>query len=96
MIPGIVLQEVLSGATSPEHHDRLVRLLEGFPVAIAAESDHRLAAEIFNRCRWQGIATGTADCLIAAQTHNAKAELFTLDVDFVRIARVTGLRLLSF
>lgn len=92
-VPGIVLQELLSGSRDQEVYDRLRAAMVGYPVWFASHADHLAAASISNRCRWNGIAAGHIDCLVAAQTLAADASLFTLDKDFERIAPLCDLRL---
>ena len=94
-IPGVVLQEILSGVKTEAQFRRLDDLLSGFPLLLANRQTHVLAAEVRNLCRARGVAGATIDCLIAAQTLQADAELMTLDKDFVRIARHTALKLLE-
>lgn len=92
-VPGIVLQEVLSGVRSEEQFARLKRLLEAFPIITAEPDHHVLAARIANTCRRKGVATSTVDCLIAALATSIDAVLFTLDEDFARMAPVCGMKL---
>jgi len=94
-IPGVVLQEILSGVKDPAQFRVLDGLLSGFPLLLADRETHVRAAEIRNTCRSRGVAVATIDCLIASHTLQADAELMTLDADFGRIARHTGLRLLA-
>ena len=48
-VPGIVLQELLSGISEPALHARvLAGVRESFPVVLATEGDH-LAAQALNR-----------------------------------------------
>jgi predicted nucleic acid-binding protein len=94
-VPGIVLQELLSGTRSAAQRRRLEEVLEGFEVRIASVDDHRLAATIRDDCRQRGVAVAAIDCLIAAQVIREGARLFTLDRDFDRIAAVSNLRLLE-
>jgi predicted nucleic acid-binding protein len=94
-VPGIVLQELLSGTRSAVQRRRLEEILEGFEVRAASVEDHRLAATIRDDCRQKGVATAAIDCLIAAQAIRADADLFTLDRDFGRIAALSNLRLLE-
>lgn len=95
LVPGIVLQELLSGARSPAERRRLEEVLEGFEVRTASVEDHRLAATIRDDCRQRGVAAAAIDCLITAQVIRADARLFTLDRDFDRIAAVSTLHLLK-
>lgn len=94
-VPGIVLQELLSGTRSAAQRRRLEEILEGFEVRIASVEDHRLAATIRDDCREKGVAAAAIDCLITAQAIRADAHLFTLDGDFDRIAAISKLRLLK-
>ena len=94
-VPGIVLQELLSGTRSAAHRRRLEEIVEGFEVRTASVEDHRMAATIRDACRQEGIAAAAIDCLITAQVIRADARLFTLDRDFDRIATVSSLRLLE-
>jgi predicted nucleic acid-binding protein len=92
-IPGIVLQEVLTGVRSEAQFGRLERALRAFPIVSAEPQHHILAARIANSCRRKGVATSAVDCLIAALATSHDAFLFTLDQDFARMAPVCGMRL---
>lgn len=94
-VPGIVLQELLSGTRSAAQRRRLEKVLEGFEVLTASVDDHRLAATIRDDCRRSGVVVAAIDCLIAAQVIREGAHLLTLDRDFDRIAAVSTLRLLD-
>lgn len=93
-VPGIVLQEVLSGVRTEAQFLRLRNLLEAFPIVVAERRDHVAAAHIANACRRKGIATSAVDCLISALATERDARLLTLDEDFARIARHSDLKLL--
>ena len=92
-IPGIVLQELLSGVRTDEQFDRLLAVADGFPVLTAGRDDHVLAARVSNACRLGGVSATTIDCLIAAQTIVSRGKLLTLDRDFARMAPHCGLEL---
>jgi predicted nucleic acid-binding protein len=93
-IPGIVLQEILGGIADRVQHERLLAALRaGFPIVLATEGDHLLAADLVNLGARKGIALSTPDALIAAQAINRHATLFTTDIDFARLAW-SGLKLL--
>ena len=94
-IPGVVLQELLSGVRLREQFRKLESLTAGFPLLLAARREHVLAARISNTCRRTGVSVSTVDCLIAAQTITAAGRLFTLDKDFEKIAAHTDLKLLA-
>lgn len=92
-VPGIVLQELLSGVRGEGRFSRLRRLIEPFPVLLAERRHHIEAARIANTCWRAGVSASTVDCLIAALAIESEAYLFTLDADFVRIARCSALKL---
>jgi len=92
-LPGIVLQEILSGVREKAQFDRLQGALEGFPLILAAEQTHHEAARIANACRSKGVAVSAVDCLIAAMTIEHHAQLFTADRDFVYMAPHCALHL---
>ena len=92
-VPGIVLQDLLSGVRSSQEFDRLMGIMEGFPLVMARREDHLNAARIANACAKKGVPTSTVDCLIAALAISRQAALFTLDADFVRMAAPSGLTL---
>jgi predicted nucleic acid-binding protein len=93
-LPGVVLQEVLSGVVDRAQYQRLLDgIRNSFPVALATEGDHLKAADLTAAAAREGIALSTPDALIAAQALNHRARLFTTDGDFLRLASVTSLRL---
>ena len=94
-VPGVVLQELLSGVREDTEGRRLDRVLQPFPLLLASRDDHVAAAAIQTACRRHGLAASSIDCLIAAQTITSQAALFTLDADFRAIARHCALRLLT-
>jgi predicted nucleic acid-binding protein len=91
-LPGIVLQELLSGVRSDVEFERLRSVLAPFNVVYATEEHHIEAARIFNRCRTRGITTSTPDALIAATAMVENGKLLTCDRDFAHIATVVDLR----
>lgn len=94
-IPGIVLQELLSGIAERSQHDRLLRAVhDSFPIVLATEGDHLKAADVASACAGLGLVFSTPDALIAAQALNRRARLFTTDGDFRRLPAAIGLRLL--
>jgi predicted nucleic acid-binding protein len=95
-IPGMVLQEVLSGVRSSKQFDSLLHVLSGFDLWLASARDHIEAALLTNRCYDYGIACSAPDALIATLAIDAKAELFTTDKDFHRIALHEPLKIFDF
>lgn len=94
-IPGIVLQELLSGISERAQHERvLAAVRESFPVVLATEGDHLKAADLVSVAAGRGIALSTPDALIAAQALNRKASLLTSDEDFKNLRGIGGLKLL--
>jgi len=94
-VPGIVLQEILSGVRGASQFRELRRALDEFDLLLAAREHHVAAAAISNTCVSRGIVAGLADCLIAAVTIAERGQLFTTDRDFVHIAEHTPLQLLD-
>jgi predicted nucleic acid-binding protein len=93
-LPGIVLQEILSGIAEQRQSEAVLRAVRrSFPVLLASEGDHLKAADLASAAR-KGIALSTPDALIAAQALNRRAALFTRDADFGPPAALAGLHLI--
>lgn len=93
-LPGIVLQEVLSGIRDEKQFGELEsRLLTAFTVVLPTAADHVEAARLRNKCLASGLTVSGPDCLMTTQTIAGKHELFTADEDFRRLATVAPLRL---
>ena len=93
-LPGIVLQELLSGIAERSQYEKvLTGVRESFSVVLATEGDHLKAADIVNTASAKGIEFSTPDALIAAQGLNRRAALLTTDADFAKLAKLAGLRL---
>lgn len=92
-VPGVVLQELLSGIKDPAQAERIKVLMEGYPLLPATKEHHVEAANIYNACRKAGVAAAAIDCLIAAQCVLQGGLLLTLDDVFKRISICSGLRL---
>jgi predicted nucleic acid-binding protein len=92
-VPGVCLQELLSGVRTTEQYERLVRLMAPFPTLLARRADHLAAARIANGCRAASVAAGPIDVLIAALAIEHRARLLTIDDDFARLAEVVDLTL---
>jgi predicted nucleic acid-binding protein len=87
-LPGIVLQEVLSGIRSEQQFDELHQLLVGaFAIVHPTTTDHVSAAKLRNRCIAKGLNASGIDCLITTMAIARGAELFVIDDDFVAIAK---------
>lgn len=93
-LPGIVLQEVLSGIrTHRQFVDLSAKLLAGFAIVPEGVSEHVEAARLKNVCLGKGLNVSGIDCLIAACALVGAHELFTVDEDFAAIAKHAPLKL---
>jgi predicted nucleic acid-binding protein len=92
-VPGIVLQELLSGVRTENEFARLQETMEGFPLVLATRENHVTAAKISNACRRAGISASAVDCLIAAIAVASRSQLLTGDEDFAHMAPLCNLRL---
>ena len=94
-LPGIVLQEVLSGVRSPrQFSDLSAKLLAAFAVLPEGIPEHVEAARVRNACLAKGLNVSGVDCLIAACAITGNHELFAVDGDFEAIAKHAPLKLL--
>jgi predicted nucleic acid-binding protein len=93
-LPGIVLQEVLSGVRSPrQFRDLSGKLLAAFTVLPEGVAEHIEAARVKNACLAKGLNVSGVDCLIAACAIIGSHELFAIDEDFDAIAKHSPLKL---
>ena len=90
-VPGVVLQELLSGVKDEKQFARLEAALAGFPLLLAERQTHLLAAHVIAECRKKGVAAASFDALIAATSIEHEGTLFSVDEDFRRIAKHTRL-----
>jgi predicted nucleic acid-binding protein len=95
-LPGIVLQEVLSGIRSAKQFADLERHLVGaFTIVHPTTTDCVESARLKNRCLAKGLNASGADCLIATLAIAGRHELFAVDEDFVALAKHADLKLFS-
>ena len=93
-LPGIVLQEVLSGLKSEKQLLELrMKLLAAFAIVPATVDDHVQAARLKNGCIARGMNVSSIDCLIAASAIAGGHALFSIDQDFEAISRHSELKL---
>ena len=93
-LPGIVLQEVLSGVRDERQFADLERrLLASFDIVNPTTRDHVEAARLTNKCLGAGLTASGPDCLIAVLAISGGHELFALDEDFRALARHVPLKL---
>jgi predicted nucleic acid-binding protein len=93
VVPGIVLQEILSGVREEVQFNRLRAAVEVFPIALASRGDHLTAAKVRNLLSRRGVTAASVDVLIAAMAIRRNADLFTLDGDLESFAEFLPLRL---
>jgi predicted nucleic acid-binding protein len=95
-LPGIVLQEILSGIRLARQFEELrARFLSAFTIVQPSVEDHVEAARLKNRCLAAGANVSGIDCLIATVAISGSHELFAVDSDFQDIARHAPLRLFA-
>jgi len=91
-LTGVVVAELLQGLTRDVSH--IERYLSQWEMLEPRGfRSYREAAAIFRLGRAKGISLTTVDVLIAAIALEHRASVFTLDKDFSRIARLSGLPL---
>jgi predicted nucleic acid-binding protein len=90
-----ILTEVLQGFRDDKEYEAARRCLLRFPIARLRGTDSYVeAAQIYRRCRRQGITVRkTADCLIARTAMENDLFLLHKDNDFNRIASVCPLNI---
>ncbi len=91
-LTGVVAAEILQGLIRDEGR------IEGYlamweMLEPKGFSTYREAAAIFRLARSKGISLTTIDTLIAAIAIERDASLFSLDKEFLRVSRITPLRL---
>ncbi|MBU2524785.1 PIN domain nuclease [Patescibacteria group bacterium] len=92
---GVILTEVLQGVRDESLYMKLRDNMMVFRIINNDDvSTYLFAAEIFRKCRKKGITVrSTIDTLIAATSIENKCEIFSLDRDFLNIAKVVDLRI---
>jgi len=91
-LTGVLVAEILQGLTRDV--SRIEHYLSQWEMLEPREfRTYREAAAIFRLARSKGVSLTTIDALIAAIAVEHRASVFTLDKDFSRIARLTGLPL---
>jgi predicted nucleic acid-binding protein len=96
VLPGIVLQELLTGIKSEKLFNEIRDILDGFSWLEPGKDDYVQAALLKNRLKTKGIAATAIDCLIATLSMHHHLLLATYDADFTHIARHSELKLLDF
>lgn len=95
-LPGVVLQELLSGIrTETQFTDLQGYLISAFTIVHAETRDYVEAARLRNTCAARGVNVSGPDCLIAMLAIAGGHRLLALDEDFARIAAHSALQLLK-
>lgn len=87
----LVYQEVLQGASTADHFERLRGYFSTLPILHVASPRqlHEAAARLYARCRWAGITPRNGhDCVIAQTAIEHGVALLANDRDFDAIASV--------
>jgi len=92
-IVGPVRQELLSGVRQKTTFRKLRDQLRAFEAPPLEVADYEQAADINNQCRSRGIAGSAIAFLICATAIRRTWQIFTIDQDFTRYARVVPLNL---
>ncbi len=90
-ITPVIFQELLQGAASPEHLQRLRDSFAALPQLMPSPAlgTYAAAAELYARCHWQGMRScSPPECLIARTAIEHGVRLLHDDRAFVTIARV--------
>lgn len=90
---GPVLQELLDGVKQASHFEKLLQILEPFPIVSPERKTYVEASRLRNLCRSKGIQASPVDFFIAASCIEKHHDLLTTDQDFERIARHSKLEL---
>jgi predicted nucleic acid-binding protein len=88
---GLVLQELLRGFAKPGAHKQIISYFSALPLLVPDRDDHIQAAQLRDRCRQQGVQTGTIDALLAQLCVRYDLTMLTTDNDFHNMASVVSL-----
>lgn len=96
-LSGLIVTEVLQGFRNEKDFELAKKHLLQFPIYILDNPQSCIkAAQIYRRCRQQGITIRkTADCIIAQTAIENKLILLHEDADFDRIASVCPLKVFN-
>lgn len=94
-LTGNILQELLDGMKSQKDFQRLLNLLNPFPLIELHRETYVSAARLRNTCRSKGVQAGPIDFLIAAACIEQGLPLLTADQDFLHISRYSDLVVLA-
>ena len=93
-VAGVIVQELLQGAASPTHRERLQHRFLALPLLSTRPhgQTHAAAGALYARCRWAGVTPRSPhDCLIAQLAIEHQLPLLHDDRDFEQLATVEPL-----
>ncbi len=93
VLVGPVRQEVLSGISNIKQFNLLKKKLSAFDNAPIGLSEYELAAELFNKCRKNGIQGSHIDFLICSIAIINKHKIYTTDNDFLNYSKFIDIEL---
>jgi len=88
---GPIRQEILSGISSESKFNEMQNKLSIFSDWSIETEDYELAAKFYNTCRMNGIQGSHIDFLICAVAFNSSFSILTLDNDFEKYKKYTGI-----
>ncbi len=92
---GVIIQELLQGLIPSRTRTAIEGRILALPSIVPTVEDHVGAADIWNRCRQNGVQVGTIDALIAHLSMVRDVPLLTTDREFTHAARIVPLRLIG-
>ncbi len=90
-VADVIVQELLQGAASPAHLERLQTRFLALPMLTTRPcgQTHAAAGALYARCRWSGVTPRSPhDCLIAQLSIEHRVPLLHDDRDFEQLAAV--------
>ncbi|NQT60372.1 MAG: PIN domain-containing protein [Bacteroidetes bacterium] len=93
LLIGPIRQELLSGISDEVKFKNLKEKMRAFDDLEILPEDYENAAEIFNKCRRNGIQGSQIDYLICSVAKNNNLSIFTTDKDFDNYKEIINLKL---
>jgi len=93
LLIGPIRQELLSGISDEVKFKNLKEKMRAFDDLEILPEDYENAAEIYNKCRRNGIQGSQIDYLICSVAKNNKICIFTTDKDFDNYKEIVNLKL---
>ena len=93
VIIGPIRQELLSGISDKIIYDNLKEKLSSFEDVELKTDHYEYAAELFNRCRSNGVQGSHIDFLICSVSIKNNYSIYTMDKDFLNYIKYTDIRL---